>query len=165
MLANTHGLFNTIYMGLQWNKIYKDKLESYDYYDLNQPHEDLHKFAEVLKKNNINSVLELSCGNGRNLRYMTKEGFNVKGMDISPEGIRLAEEHLERENLYAELTVGDMYKELPYEDSSIESLFSLQPNHGTEADMFRLISEMKRVLKPNGFIFIKLPFRTANGEG
>ncbi|MFC1950087.1 class I SAM-dependent methyltransferase [Chloroflexota bacterium] len=35
-------------------------------------------------------VLDVAMGNGRNLIYLAKNGFNVEGIDISPEAVKIA---------------------------------------------------------------------------
>lgn len=47
------------------------------------------------------SVLDIACGDGRNAIYLAKEGFDVKGVDISPVGL----ERLKTFATEAEVTV------------------------------------------------------------
>jgi len=66
-------------------------------------------------------ILEVGCGQGANLWFLAKEGFDVYGIDISPSAIRKTEKYLnEAYNVRANLKVADA-RELPYENK--------QPRH------------------------------------
>lgn len=53
-------------------------------------------------------LLEIGCGPGTNVSFMTREGFSTSGIDGSPTAIRKAGDRLARENLHADLRVGNI---------------------------------------------------------
>ena len=52
-------------------------------------------------------VLEIGCGTGSNIWFLAREGFDVFGLDGSQTAILKTREKLDREQLSAELNVGD----------------------------------------------------------
>jgi len=54
-----------------WNNIYKEKSDNKIVYDL-----WLDKYTEVIENAKNESVLDLGCGVGNNLLYLTERGFN-----------------------------------------------------------------------------------------
>jgi len=157
-----------------WDRIYKrevregyvdKKTGKYLYYDVEKPHEDLKKVVSILKKNRVKRILYLGCGAGRNLIPLVRAGFEVQGIDLSSEGLKLIRDKLGRERLRAELRVGDVFRKLPYPPGNFDAVISVQVlNHNVEKKILGTIGEITRVLKPNGMIFITLPGMFANGK-
>jgi ubiquinone/menaquinone biosynthesis C-methylase UbiE len=57
--------------------------------------------------------------------------------------------------LKANLKVGNIYKRLPYKNNFFDAIISTQTlHHGKITEIRKLIKEMKRILKPNGLVFI-----------
>jgi len=60
------------------------------------------RFFEVVKsfkKHECKCILDLGCGNGRQLIQFLKEGFDVLGMDISLTALRLAQDWVQEDEL------------------------------------------------------------------
>jgi SAM-dependent methyltransferase len=90
------------------------------------------------------SVLDLGCGEGV-LALLKRKDVRLFGVDISPELLTLA-----RRNGYDEVYASDLTA-LPFSDHSFDYVVSLDVlGHISFADKERVISEMKRVLKPEG---------------
>lgn len=53
---------------------------------------DLFLLDQILKGrfDGTNSILDVGCGEGRNLRYFTKNNYNVTGIDIYDEALQMA---------------------------------------------------------------------------
>jgi len=148
-----------------WNKIYKNDSARYSYYNLYEAHEDLESVVGILKKNKVETVLDLGCGVGRNLIPLVKQEFSVSGIDYAPEAIKQTSEILKKENLKAQLIEGDIYKILPYKNDFFDAVISVQViQHAYEKDILKALKEIYRVLKPGGLIFITVCGRISKGK-
>lgn len=134
----------------EWNKIFKKEGKVYL-----KTQQDIPKIIKLFKKRNVRKVLDLGCGSGRHTVYLARKKFDVYGFDIAGEGIKIAKSWLKKENLRANLKVGNMYKKLPYGDNFFDAIISTQTiHHGRIGEIRKSIKEMERILKPNGLIFI-----------
>jgi ubiquinone/menaquinone biosynthesis C-methylase UbiE len=134
----------------KWDKIlldYKDYKK--------EPHPELFKIGKFFKKKKIKKILDLGCGNGRNLIWLTKQDFKVYGFDISKVGIKITRDWLKRKGIKADLKIGSIYKKLPYKDNFFDAVISIQVIHHQKLKEIRkAIKEIERVLKPKGLIFL-----------
>lgn len=142
-----------------WNKEYKGG----NHLALSEnPSEDLVKFTRWLERrvglkflNKTASVLDLGCGNGRNLLWLA-ENFGTRGVgyDISDEAIALAKNL--GEGLPIEYSVRSIAKPLPLPDASQTLVLDMMTSHFLKSDERKnLLSEIVRVLKPSGWLFWK----------
>ena len=137
-------------MSKQWNKIFKTYGKVFT-----KVQEDIPKIVKIFKKGGVKRVLDLGCGTGRHVVYLAKHSFDVYGIDIAPEGIKITKKWLRKEGLKASLKVSDVYKELPYKDNFFDAIISTQALHHAKIGKIRkLIKEIERILKPGGLIFI-----------
>lgn len=136
----------------QWNKIFKKKGKVFI-----KIQKELPKFVSILKKNNAKRILDLGSGSGRHIVYLAKSGFDAFGIDIAEEGIAITRSWLKKENLRANLKIGNIYKKLPYPDNFFDAVISTGVIcHNNIQGIRRMIKEIERVLKPEGFIFINV---------
>jgi len=143
----------TILMGEQWNKIFEQQGKVFA-----KPQEDIPTIVKLFKKRGVKRVLDLGCGSGRHAVYLAKRGFEVYGIDIAPEGIKITKDWLKKEKLKASLKIGSVYKKLPYRDNFFDAIISVQViHHARIKTIQKAIREIERVLKPNGLIFVTVP--------
>jgi len=136
-----------------WEKIFKD--QGYFFLD---PHPDIARLAELFKNHGVKRILDLGCGTGRHLVYLSKLGFQMEGFDSSPHALALSQEWLNEEGLTAAIREHQMEFPFPYPDMSFDALISVQViHHNLFKDILFTISEIERVLRPRGFIFITVP--------
>lgn len=134
----------------QWNKIFKEQGKVFT-----KIQEDMPNIVKTFKKHNVKKVLDLGCGSGRHLIYFAKKGFDIYGFDIAEDGIKIAKKWLKEKKLKAKLSVGSIYKKLPYKNKFFDAIISTQViNHAKIEKIRKLIGEMERILKPEGLIFI-----------
>lgn len=134
-----------------WNKIYQEGSMNYVF------KEDISHILDIFKDNNIKRILDLGCGSGRYIELLSKTGFNVYGIDLSGEAIRIANHMLKNKNLNAELTVGSIHKRLPYNNNFFDGAISIRSfHHGTLNEIRFGITELERILKSRGLIYITL---------
>ncbi|MBR9700638.1 class I SAM-dependent methyltransferase [Candidatus Woesearchaeota archaeon] len=141
-----------------WDDIYKKDPKDYSYYDLGKPHKDLPKIVRRFK--GVKNVLDIGCGSGRNFFYLTKH-FQVEGIDIAKEGVRQIKKILPE----SRVKVGDIYNKLPYKTGVFDAIVGIQVlQHSTEPKIKKAISEIFRILKPGGWLFITVGGRISKGE-
>lgn len=119
---------------------------------------------ETLTKRSVRSVLDLGCGTGWLSVYLAKQGFNLTGLDISVQAIKLAREWASKEDLDIHFDVGDI-ADMPYPDAAFDavvanSIFEHFPLDVAEITMKRL----KRILVPGG-TFIGCFDKVGGGPG
>lgn len=89
-------------------------------------------------------ILDLGCGWGNNLKFLTDQGFNAYGIDFSPAAIEHSK--IINKNVF----VGDI-KKLPFENQMFDAVIdrcSIQHNNLQNIEL--IISEVYRVLKKEG---------------
>ncbi len=102
-------------------------------------------------------VLEIGCGSCANLWMIAREGFDAHGLDLSPAAIELGHKMLAHWSTSAKLTVGSMTS-LPFEDASFDVVCDVfSSNCLVERDFRVCLSEVRRVLRPNGLYFSYTP--------
>jgi ubiquinone/menaquinone biosynthesis C-methylase UbiE len=96
-------------------------------------------------------VLEVGCGTGENLKLFKKSGCEVYGIDLSPSMTKVATKKL-GEN--AHILLGDA-SQLPYSDNHFDLVIAMLTLHEMSNSIRSpIISEMKRVMKPDGRLLI-----------
>lgn len=128
------------------------------YYHTLYKHRD-HKEAELfidqlitlLKPGKDSRFLDLACGKGRHSIYLNKKGYDVTGIDLSPESIAHA---LACENDTLHFYVQDMRK--PFRINYFDVVLNLFTSFGyfeNQRDDLAVIDSVYKALKPNG-IFV-----------
>ncbi|OIQ49237.1 putative methyltransferase YcgJ [Pseudodesulfovibrio hydrargyri] len=98
-------------------------------------------------------ILDLGCGAGATCWYLSREGFDVYGVDGSPSAIRKASAYLAEENLTASFSVGDIVG-LEYAPNFFDAVYEIGvAQHNRMADIRKIYKEIERVLKPGGLFF------------
>jgi ubiquinone/menaquinone biosynthesis C-methylase UbiE len=122
---------------------------------LRQINEAIPEIVGRFRNNGVIRVLDLGCGSGRHTVYLAEQGFDVYGLDISEEAIRNTKQQLGEKGLSADLVVGSIYAPLPYPDDFFDAVICIRViNHAEIGDIRRAISEIKRVLRVKGILFI-----------
>ena len=107
---------------------------------------------EKMDCSDSDTVLEIGIGTGSSLRYYPKK-TNVIGIDISPDMLNLAKKKIQKNdipNKSISLMDGEA---LSFSDNSFNKVVAMYVVSVTQ-NPEKLISEMKRVCKPNGDIYI-----------
>ncbi len=97
-------------------------------------------------------ILEVGCGSGANLWYLSREGFDVYGTDHSQTGLQCARQLLARWDAEAKLALCDM-TEIPFEGrfDAIVDIVSMQ--HLNKEDHMVCYDSIYKKLKPGGKFF------------
>ncbi len=136
-----------------WDDVFAEKGKYFT-----EPHPDMERLADLFSEKGIRRILDLGCGTGRHLLFFLKKGFEVYGLDGSPNGLKIAKNWLTDENLSSELTCQKIEHKFPYKDGFFDAVISIQViHHNLMKDIVFTVNEIARILKPQGFIFLTFP--------
>jgi ubiquinone/menaquinone biosynthesis C-methylase UbiE len=110
--------------------------------------------AELLKKYlRLDSrILDFGCGQGRILQQLKSEGFQkLFGVDISENMIKIAGKNLSGTGFKVNTGVTMPYDDLSFDCVIVAAVLTCIINRD---EQIKLITEIKRVLKPNGLVYI-----------
>lgn len=137
-----------------WNGFHADERSA------SYPSTDLVRFlARSVELPAKTRVLELGCGAGANLRFLVREGFQVAGIDFSPNALDVARQHLRADPSTAaaatevDLRLGD-FRALPWPDESFDVTVDIEAVYANDATgIADALAEIHRVLRPGGTHF------------
>lgn len=119
-------------------------------------------FAQLLPE--PRRVLDAGCGAGRMLPYLADLGCEPQGVDLSPEMLRRA-----RQDFPGYTLVEGALTNLEYADATFDGVFSWYSTvHSPDADVAVMLGEMRRVVRPGGYVLVAFQSGTDKrrvGEG
>ena len=99
------------------------------------------------------SILDVGCGSGNHLLFLSQEGFAAHGLDFSGHAVERAREMLANRGLTARLDVSEM-SSIPHPDRSMDAVIDgAAIQHAEPGELPRVFSEIHRVLKDSGRFF------------
>lgn len=123
---------------------------------------DIYLFDQLLKGtyDNCKLILDAGCGQGRNAGYFLRSGYQVYGIDSSPDNIALVKQMAAPFSAYSppeNFSVG-FVEHLPFSDEKFDLVISSAVLHfATDAGHFgEMLNSMWRVIRPGGFLFCRL---------
>jgi len=125
-------------------------------------HIDIYLFDQLLKGRLRPGmrVLDAGCGDGRNLVYLLRAGFDVYGVDVVSEALDEARALARRlaPSLPADHFRVEAVEQLSFPDAYFEFVISSAVLHFApdEARFHAMVREMWRVLVPGGIFFARL---------
>lgn len=120
------------------------------------PCEESYYYVEKWRREGRKSVLDMGCGLGRHSILFAKNGFDVTALDISEEALSFLEKDADKQGLKISCVLARM-ESMPFPDRSFDCIFAMHSaGHTYTAGMYKNMSEIMRVLKPGGAIFITL---------
>jgi ubiquinone/menaquinone biosynthesis C-methylase UbiE len=145
----------------EWNQILRN-----NWYSPEEPDELVIDFFAALKKESKKlRCLDLGCGAGRNLVYMSSQGLEAYGLDISETGLNFTKNRLRKRNLEAHVLKGDM-RLLPYRDACFDVITCLFTIYHQKLKGIKMtISEIQRVLRKKGALLINFQSKKSHMFG
>ncbi|WP_069650125.1 class I SAM-dependent methyltransferase [Caloranaerobacter ferrireducens] len=136
-----------------WEKAYQKKHSGEI-----KPHPDLVNAEKLFKKNKVKKVLDLGCGDGRHLVFLSRKDYKVYGLDYSKTALERSKKWLTNCGLEAEELIEADFTDLSWNDCFFDAVISTQVlGHGRIEKIKRAFYEIYRVLKSGGYLFITVP--------
>lgn len=110
-------------------------------------------------------ILDIGCGSGRAAISLRQRGYEVIGVDITPEMIATAKKVASSKNMNIDYEVGDV-TELGFSENSFDG--AIFANNGWvqipgKENRQKALSEIYRVIKPNGYFILTAHQRYYSG--
>jgi len=104
--------------------------------------------ASLVDKNQ--KILDLGCGTGKFFKLFNKKNSQIEGLDISKKAADIGQKH------GLKITVSDLHSILPYKKNTFDTITAGEIiEHIYDTDFF--LKEIKRILKPNGYLVLSTP--------
>ena len=123
---------------------------------------DIYLFDQLLKGryDNLNKVLDVGCGGGRNLPYFLRNGYEVFAVDPDLQAVETVKQlsaELAPDNSLDNFMVCNA-ESLPYGDASFDLIICSAVLHfaSDEQQFYNMLLSIFRVLKPGGYFFARL---------
>ena len=124
------------------------------------------RFHNMFLKKNIPEngvILDYGCGSGNNSVFFMQKGYSVFGVDVAPSFKKLVEKNLELNNIngsnLANFSLIDPdTTSLAFPDNYFDLILSNQVLYylPTEQHLKKVCIEIKRILRPGGFVFFTM---------
>ncbi len=116
--------------------------------DDNEAAQFMNTLMDYLNLPKGSKILDLACGKGRHAQYLNTLGYDVTGVDLSPESIAYAKQ-FENETLH--FHEHDMCEPFPKKFDAVVNLFTSFGYFENEEDNLRTIKAIKEEINPKGF--------------
>lgn len=133
---------------------YQQMPEYFDTHNINEQTEIKNALIEkLLKEQKVKTVLDMTCGTGSQVFYLSERGYEVIGSDFSPALINMARNKAKEVNRNITFIKGDMREIKVGEFDAVITIFNAI-GHLTKADFEKALKNIRANLKDNGiYIF------------
>ena len=100
-------------------------------------------------------VLDAGCGTGAFAIHLLRKGYRIVAIDLSRDACSIAAQNEEALPLIEADT-----QQLPLRDSSVDAILSLGVVEHDEAGPAEGLAALRQVLKPDGLLFLSIPFNS-----
>lgn len=134
-----------------WTKLYSKK-KGYTW--RKEPTPYLKKKTALLKKRKVKKILDIGCGDGRNLIYLSKKGFLVTGLEIDKSILEKCMRMADKEKAKNYVLVEGVAEKLPFPDSHFDAIVCVTVLESIKRKK-KALDEMSRVLKKRGILIMQ----------
>lgn len=137
-----------------WEKVYADYSLAQIPWHSDKPDQE---FVDLVEREKIRTqcVLDVGCGAGTDVIYLSSRGSNVTAIDISHEAIKIAKGRAEKSGVKVNFIAGD-FLEVKFDNDSFDFVNDRgcfhHMNHLRREDF---AAKVKRVLKEDGFYYLR----------
>lgn len=119
---------------------------------------------DLFRANGVKRVLDLGCGDGVQMYFFARQGFEVCGLDYAPTAVRLVQQWFESEKLACDVKCARM-ESIPWPDGSFDAVISTNAfDHNDAEAVRRTAAEAHRVLRDGGMFFANVLRVPESGE-
>ena len=124
-------------------------------------HEHLHRYAWCARLVEGKDVLDIACGEGYGSAMLARRARSVKGVDIASDAV--AHASATYQDIHGLEFMQGNAAEIPLGDNSVDVVVSFETieHHDRHREM---LSEIRRVLRPDGLLVISSPNRVVYSE-
>lgn len=117
-----------------------------------EPEDRVSDVLPLLRKRNVENVLDHGCGVGRHAIYLAEQGFNCWGMDASETGLQYGRKAARSRGVDVEFMQASVAS-LPFSDEEFGYVVSWNViHHGTLDDARESLAEIRRVMRSGGIL-------------
>jgi len=127
------------------DKNYLNRIDKFRFYSI----------IKIVKKIKPSKILDAGCGSGVYLPYFTSFAKKIYGVDFSEIGCKIAENKTKKFNNII-IKKMDLRKKLSFPDNYFDFILCSEVLEHIKNNEFTL-SELKRILSPDGFILLTVP--------
>jgi ubiquinone/menaquinone biosynthesis C-methylase UbiE len=110
-----------------------------------------------MKSHRVEKVLDLGCGTGRHCVLLASSGFEVVGVDISKNALKMARKWVLQEKLKNVAFVRATMTNLPFDNCCLDAVISVSViHHAFKKDIVTTLNEIFRILSKNGWFLANL---------
>ncbi len=121
-----------------------------------EPSMECLRIAARWNLSHVQRLLDVGCGKGRHTLMFAQLKMDVSAFDSSAQQVSQTKALLASQQLNADVRVADM-NEIPYDDQTFEAVLAYHVLDDVCAAVIgRTLSEIERVLKPDGELFMTL---------
>lgn len=118
---------------------------------------DIYLLDQILKERyqTGEKILDAGCGNGRNLKWFYNAGFEVYGVDLQLNSVRICKE---RYQLQKNNFIQSEVKNMPFNENSFNHVICNAVLHfaSNESEFYAMFEKLVSVLKLEGSLFIRM---------
>ena len=134
----------------EWNKIYDDgnQINQFPFSDL------ISFFYNNFKQNSSKlNILEVGCGAGNNLEFLSTMGHNVFGIDASEKIIEYTKKKFDEKSLSGNFSISE-FTELPFDNNYFDLIINRAAICHTDIESAHIaIEECNRVISSSGVFY------------
>ena len=129
---------------------YQVSPEYFDTYNISDDTDAKNSVIEkILKEHAVKTVLDLTCGTGSQVFYLSKHGLKVVGADISSALIEIAKKKAVKEKIKTKFIHGDMRTIREGQFDAVISIFNAV-GHLSKSDFLKAIKNISHNLNDGG---------------
>jgi len=145
-------------MNEKWSTSLFDELDDYwaEIADARTTEKEVKFLENVIKSRRL--VLDLCCGTGRHSIILNEKQWNIIGLDISPNLLRIAKEKMIEKHVYFPLVRGEM-RHLPFQSETFTSVINMFTSFGylpSEKEDMKSLKEIARILEQDGLFVLDI---------